>query len=177
VRLPQTFDELDFPVRRAYYGEPVPDLARLEQSRWREVLSQISPGARRLAMATATGDGVDKAMKLVGWLDIYGPSDSWRPPTPLDAPGSEAVASRPKGTPSAAGQRSSRGRERHQLNLRLREHEHRTLVQAAKVAGLRPSQLARMLVVQGATRMLIHEDAVRRRLHEGDPNLAVRGDP
>jgi hypothetical protein len=163
--LPQAFDELDFPIRRAYHGEPVPDLARLEQRRWREVLSQISPGARRAAMATATGDGVDRAMKLVGWLDVYGPTDSWKPPTPPDAPSIEATGFEREGASSRARERG----HRHQLNVRLREHERRTLARAAEVAGLLPSQLARMLVVQGATRLLIHEDGVRRRLHESDP--------
>ena len=159
MALPQAFDELDFPVRRIYDGEPVPDLARLEPSRWREVLSRISPHARRLAMATATGDGVDQAMKLVGWLDVYGPTDHWTPPVPADAVSSD----------SQGGSPPTRERQRHQLNVRLRENERRTVLQAARVSGLLPSQLARMLVVQGATRLLIHEDAVRRRLQDGEP--------
>jgi hypothetical protein len=53
---------------------------------------------------------------------------------------------------------------RRQLNLRLRDRDHALLMRAARVSGLLPTQLARMLVVQGATRMLIAEDAERRRL-------------
>ena len=180
MRLPRTFDGLDFPVRRSYFGEPVPDLTRLEPKRWREVLSQISPGARRAAVATATGPGVGKAMTLVAWLDLQRPDARWTPPTPPAAPGTASApgadgadadhADAARDAHSTGTRAATRDRERRslQVHIRLREHERRTLARAAEVAGLLPAQLARMLVVQGATRLLIQEDALRRRLRESD---------
>jgi hypothetical protein len=152
----QGFHALDFPIVPSHLREPVPDLNRLPERRWREVLTRVSPGTRRAAMAAVAGDRVERARELVGWLDIEAPHARWSPPVPPRAPVARA----------RSGPRKNDSPWR-QLNVRLREDDHRVLVRAAAVLGLRPTALARMLVIQGATRMLIEEDAARRRLAEG----------
>lgn len=157
------FEGLDFPVWRAWDSEPVPDLSRLEPARWREVLARVSPGARRAALARVPNEHVSRALALVGWLEVHGPRRPWRPPSPPPPPGAGQAMS-PEQADAAVVSSVPVRHGRRQVNVRLREHDFRTLARAADLTGTTPGVLARALVVRGATRLLIEEDSERRAL-------------
>ncbi len=157
------YEGLDFPVWRSWDSEPVPDLSRLEAARWREVLARISPGARRAALATVPSEYATRALQLVGWLEVHGPRRRWRPPSPPPAPGAGPVMT-PEQADAAVVSSVPVRHGRRQVNVRLREHDYRTLARAADLTDTIPGVLARALVVRGATRVLIEEDSQRRAL-------------
>src|SRR2546421_4843977 len=65
--------EIDFPIRSWYRGEPVPDLRKIDRSRWREALTPLSHAARMEAARAAPKRGFldpEDAMILVTKLEL-----------------------------------------------------------------------------------------------------------
>ena len=124
----------DIPITGYNRGEPIPDLRRLPQERWREVLKPLRPFNRRRAVASAaTPADASAALALVGGLMLEDPPPGALPPaTPMP------------GQVPAPQRGSSR-----QVNFRLGPEEHSRLVEAALVYGLRPGTFARLLTVRG----------------------------
>jgi hypothetical protein len=100
-----------------------------------------------------TFDGLDlqRARRLVDFVDIDAPHIRWTAPTAPDAPG-----------PGRACDTAPGGTRLCQPSLKLRERDHDTLTRAAAKFCSRHGQPARML--QGASRMLMEEDAGQCRL-------------
>ena len=124
----------DIPITGYNRGEPLPDLSRLPQDRWTEVLRPLSAGTRRRAVASvATPADVLAALALVTDLMLEDPPPGALPPaTPM-----------PPRVPAPR-----RGSSR-QVNFRLGPDEHSRLVEAARMYGLRPGTFARLLTVRG----------------------------
>ena len=124
----------DIPITGYNRGEPVPDLRRLPQERWREVLKPLSPFNRRRAVASAaTPADAAAALALVGLLMLEDP-----PPGSL-----------PPATPMPGGLPAPRRGSSRQVNFRLGPEGHARLVEAARFYGKRPSTFARLLTVRG----------------------------
>ena len=139
---PGAFDG-EIPIWGYHYGEPVPDLKRLPQERWGEVLTPLRAAARQIAVNTvATQADVVAAMALVGEL--------------LLADGLARAGAQAAPPPMPAGEPPARGRGR-QVNFRLGPREHARLVEAARLFGMRPTVLARVLTVRGVDRALYEE--------------------
>ena len=65
--------EIDFPIRCVVGGEPIPDLSRIDRSRWREVLIPLSHGARLRAARMTPKRGFldpDDPILLVTQLEL-----------------------------------------------------------------------------------------------------------
>ena len=77
------------------------------------------------------------------------------PPPPSEAAWAAVRAGQAVPVPGAMRSRAGR-----QVNVRLAEHEHEALQRAAAVLGARPSQVVRMLVLNGVRRVLAEHDAV-----------------
>lgn len=133
----------DIPIRGYNRGEPVPDLSRLAQERWREVLTPLSPYTRQLAKGTVGSipDAIAANM-LVGDLIVSAPAPS--------------LAAAPPPLPRAVADPPARG-SRRQVNFRLSPDEHARLTQLARAFGMRPGPLARLLTVRGVERALYEE--------------------
>jgi hypothetical protein len=130
----------DIPIRGYNRGEPIPDLGRLPQDRWREALIPLSPRTRHLAQGTvATVADAIAANILVGGLIVEAPPPQLRV--------------RPPSMPRAVADPPARGGRR-QVNFRLGPDEHARLLEAARTFGMRPGALARLLTVRGVDRAL-----------------------
>ena len=139
---PQMHDGI--PIRGYRGGEPIPDLGRLPQERWREVLAPLRHGTRQAAKCTVhTVADAQAAGILVGELLLQDGTAVAR-----------AEAAPPPRMP--AGALPARGSSR-QLNYRLSAHEHARLLEAARLFGMRPTTLARVLTVRGVDRALYEE--------------------
>jgi hypothetical protein len=136
VEPPQTHDGM--PIRGWHYGEPIPDLDRIPQERWREVLAPLRRGTRRVAMSGTQRDFRSAAILVGELLADDGRVDLGAPPA------------MPTGAPPAR----EAGR---QVNFRLGATEHDRLVAAARLFAMRPATLARVLTVRGVDRALYEE--------------------
>jgi hypothetical protein len=132
---PQTHDGM--PIRGWHRGEPIPDLDRIPQARWREVLAPLRRGTRQVAMSGTQRDFTAAAI-LVGELLADDP--------PIDAT--------PPDMPAGVPPRRGAGR---QVNFRLGAEEHDRLATAARLFAMRPSTLARVLTMRGVDRALYEE--------------------
>ena len=134
------------PTRRERPGsdEWVPDLARIARDRWPQALIPLS---RRLRTSAAIGRGLptDEIFALTDRL----------PPSPSEAAWAAVRAGQAVPVPGAMRSRAGR-----QVNVRLQAHEHERLQRAAAILGARPSQVVRMLVLNGVRRVLAEHDAV-----------------
>lgn len=128
----------DIPITGYNRGEPIPDLRRLPQARWREALRPLTGFTRQLsAGSAATPAEAQVAFVLLGELSLEDrPASAPRVPGPAAAP--------------------PRGFSR-QVNFRLGPEEHARLVEAARLYGLRPSAFARVLTVRGVDAALYEE--------------------
>lgn len=132
----------DIPITGYNRGEPIPDLRRLPQARWREALRPLSGFTRQLSVGSAaTPAEAQSAFVLLGELMLEDRPASALPPAPR-VPG-----------PAAA---PARGSSR-QVNFRLGPEEHARLVEAARLYGLRPGAFARVLTVRGVDAALYEE--------------------
>ncbi len=137
--------EIDYPVAGWLFGEPIPDLDELPSERWREVLGPLSGRTRTWAMRrVANVDRRIAAMELAVELEEH---DKQR----ADALRRAAARSSPLPAP-----RADREGLR-QVNLKLRPDQVEDLRRLASTLALKPTQLARMLVVNGVRRMLYEE--------------------
>jgi len=135
------------PLRGVPLKRPVPDLGRIDRSRWREVLGSI-PRGQRVDAAVAPGADLD-ALELALSL----------PPAPSEL-AREALADGPSlSMPDVAKAAAAR-----QVNVRLQPLEHQELRTAAKLPGLTPTQVARMCIVTGVRRAIADHDAALARL-------------
>lgn len=82
VEPPPTHDGM--PIRGWHYGEPIPDLDRIPQERWREVLAPLRRRTRQVAMSATQGD-VRAAAILVGELSVDDRSLDAAPPPGMPA--------------------------------------------------------------------------------------------
>jgi hypothetical protein len=125
------------PIRGWHRGEPIPDLDRIPQERWRAVLAPLRPGTRQVAMSGTQSD-VRAAAILVGELLAD------------DGPGDAAPPGMPAGAPPRRG-------ARRQVSFRLGAEEHDRLAAAGRLFAMRPSTLARVLTMRGVDRALYEE--------------------
>jgi hypothetical protein len=128
-------------------GQLIPNLSRLPEKRWLEALRPLNRNGRSRAANTVGPDKIRQAMALIGELMLEDDAARARafaaPPVQL-----------PRGDPPPTG-------ARRQVNFRLGPGEHARLIEAARVFGLRPNVLARLLTVRGVDRALreAHRDA------------------
>jgi hypothetical protein len=136
------------PISSYCGGEPIPDLGRLSQERWLEVLRPLSPRARREAkhsvrtVAEAQVAGAILGELIVGDAVALARAEEAPPPR------------MPAGAPPARG--ASR-----QVNFRLGPNEHARLREAARLFAMRPTTLARVLTARGVDRALYEERRAR----------------
>ena len=130
------------PITGYFRGEPIPDLNALPQEDWLEALRPLRPWTRKLATAQVrTAEQARQAGILRGQLIL-------EDPIPRDVEG--ALPRMP------AGAAPPRGRGP-QINFRLGRDEHERLLEAARLFGMRPTSLARLLTVRGVDRALYEE--------------------
>ena len=139
------FEALDYAVAEGDFVEPVPDLRKVPQRRWREVLMPLSPPARRRAVHFVAWEDHSRAVTLINELDMEFPDTRWGIAVPP-----EQVRTRIP-FPDAA---TSEGRRGRQLNVRLRPDDHARLEYAADLLALTPTQLARTFIVNGVLQLL-----------------------
>ena len=124
------------PICGYYFGEPVPDLAALPRERWPDVLRPLRERTQRRAVSSLqTTEAVIAGQILVSDLmleDTAARSRAQQAPPP----------GLPRGAPPAKG--SPR-----QINFRLGPDEHARLREVARLFGMPPTTLARVLTVRG----------------------------
>lgn len=140
------------PTRRQLFGPPLPDLTRIDQDRWRSVLAAL-PSRQRIAAALHPG------------LDTAGREISYELATSLPDSASEvareALRDGPRlPSPTAA----STARAGHQVNVRVSQDSYESLQVAARLLGGTPTQIARMLINNGVSRVLAEHDAAMTRV-------------
>lgn len=134
-----------FPQRRLESGLDVPDLARIPRQRWYDALAPLPALVRRLASENEVAHAeFSSLIALWGKLEL---DDAARGQRVRAAAG--RVPSWPEPPPAPPLRR--RGR---QVNVRLGEEDTERLGRAARIFGTSSTQLARMLIVHGAKRML-----------------------
>ena len=132
------------PITGFYRGEPIPDLNALPQEHWLEALRPLRPLTRKLATARVrTVEQAQQAGIIRGQLIL-------EDPVPQARDVERALPRMP------AGAAPPRGRGP-QINCRLGPDEHARLLQAARLFGMRPTSLARLLTVRGVDRALYEE--------------------
>jgi hypothetical protein len=136
VESPLTHDGM--PIRGWHYGEPIPDLDRIPQEQWREVLAPLRRATRQVAMSGTQRDFRAAAVLVGELLADDRPTDLEEPP------------------PMPAGAPPARGAGR-QVNFRLGAAEYERLMAAARLFAMRPATLARVLTVRGVDRALYEE--------------------
>lgn len=127
------------PIRGWYGGEPVPDLDRIPQERWREVLAPLRRATRQWAAAGTQSDVVAATILVSQLAD----ADS--------AARHRAVSAPPPGMPAGAPPARGAGR---QVNFRLGPDEFERVAEAARLFAMRPTTLARVLTMRGVDRAL-----------------------
>jgi hypothetical protein len=140
-------DNIDFPVRGWFAGEPIPDLSQIDPERRREILRPLKTRTRHWAAATA-GRRSPEALTLVTELGLE--------PEPTRASELQATAWTNPFPAPAAGPGRGRG-TRPQVAVRLGPIQLERLQEAAELLGLRRTQLARTLIVNGVNRILYEE--------------------
>ena len=132
------------PITGYWRGEPIPDLNALAQEDWLEALRPLRPWTRTLATGRLrTVEQAQAAGVIRGQLMLEDPAPHTRDVE-------RAVPRMPGGAPSPRG----RGP---QINFRLGPDEHTRLLEAARLFGMRPTSLARLLTVRGVDRALYEE--------------------
>lgn len=150
----------DFPVLGLHRGQPVPNLGKTPPARWRELLSPLTQSARREAVGSAPNGQVGDALVLVAELELEDGARERALRGTVDQP-PRLIA------PCAQRPRSLAGR---QVNVRLRWRDFESLQQAADIAAVSPTQLARIFIVNGTQRLLYEhrcQQAARPRESQG----------
>ena len=122
-------------------AELVPNLSRLPEERWLDALRPLSRNDRIRAQNTVPVQKVPVVTAFIG--DLISEEAAAR--TRAVAPPRSQI---PVGDPPAPNE------PRRQVNFRLGEGEHGRLAEAARLFGMRPNVLARVLVVRGVDRAL-----------------------
>ena len=132
------------PALPRIFGQGVPDLGRIAEERWREVLVPLSDQKRmRAAQRAPLGGPQERALELV-----------------LSMPKSDSHALRDRldGAPTFPSPTATTRRSPHQVSFRLTDDAHRDLRAAAELLGCTPGALARILVLNGVRRVLAEHD-------------------
>ena len=132
------------PIRGFYFGEPVPDLDALPRERWPDVLRPLRERTQRRAVGgLRSPEAVVAGQILVSELMLEGGAARTRarqvPPPRM-----------PRGAPPTKG-------SLRQVNFRLGPDEHARLREAARLFGMPPTTLARVLTVRGVNAALYEE--------------------
>lgn len=134
-----------------YNGEPIPDLHRIPRERWEEVLRPLSDSTLFLVPSRNGGAGdLEGMLRIIGHIKLNRPSKRRTPPLPGPPP-----AGRIDDDELERMQRP--GARSRQVNLRLGRDVHEQLCEIAGELGLRPTQLARLLVTNGLRRYAYEE--------------------
>ena len=121
--------------------DPIPALARLPQDQWLNALRPLGRYARTRALnRLQTMEQVAFANSVIGQLIVE-----------EDIASQQAIAAPTPRLP--IGDPPPRG-PRRQVNFRLGAGEHARLIEAARLFGMRPNMLARLLTVRGVDRAL-----------------------
>jgi hypothetical protein len=136
----------DDPPEGPFGSEPIPDLSRLPEEQWLDALRPLSRNDRIRAQNTLPLERVEAAMALIG--DLICEEGAARARTRAAPP-----ARMPSGDPPPIGH-SPPSEPRRQVNFRLGPDEHARLIAAARLFGMRPGVLARVLTVRGVDRAL-----------------------
>lgn len=132
------------PIRGYYFGEPVPDLSALPRERWPEVLRPLRERTQRRAVSSLqNSEDLTAGHVLVSDLML---EDGAARARANEAP----PPAMPSGAPPAKG-------PCRQVNFRLGPGEHARLVKAARLFGMPPTTLARVLTVRGVDAALYEE--------------------
>ena len=132
------------PALPRIFGQGIPDLGRIAEPQWREVLVPLSNQQRARAAQRAPLDGrQQRALELVFSMPQ---SDS------------HALRERLDGAPSFPAPTASDRRSPRQISFRLTDDAHRDLRAAAELLGCTPGSLARILVLNGVRRVLAEHD-------------------
>ena len=142
-----------YPTAGSFQGQALPDLSRIPQSRWAEVLRDLrTERARMLAAGKVPYELIGPARVAAMEATLYHGgirnAASSAAGAPLGLP-HEAINAPPEVDPPA--ERPARL----QINFRLSRRDHRGLAEAAWLVGATPTQLARKFVVSGVERVLI----------------------
>jgi hypothetical protein len=133
------------PTRVLITGQSVPDLRLIDPSLWEEVLLPIPTPLRFKAIRHhGLGCWSQRAFEVADSL----------PPT-----ASETVRAAVTAGPTIPYPVATRQWPGRQVNLRVREEEYEELQTAARLLGAKPAQLVRMLVLNGARRVIAEHDA------------------
>ncbi len=145
------------PERGQLFGPSLPDLARIDPDQWREVLIPLD-GRARIDAATCPGLSGARTLEALELALSLPQAPSRAAQAGLDgAPRIPVPAA--KGSPNA-------GR---QLNVRMPHAAYADLQRAATVLGATPSQVARMLVLNGVRRVLAEHDVALDRARRERP--------
>jgi hypothetical protein len=121
-------------------GERIPDLSQLPKERWRDALRPLSRNGRIRSQSTVAPKEVMVVMAIIGELLLE-----------EGAVRARAISAGPARMPSGDPPPNE---TRRQVNFRLGEGEHARLAEAARLFGMRPNVLARVLTVRGVDRAL-----------------------
>lgn len=145
-------DTGEFPITGHHWGQPLPDLRLIDRERWVDALAPLEKPSRIVALSNCHMHELDDEM--VGVFVELMLRDGQR--SRLKAEEFH------RATPPPAGRVESKDviRERRryaaggrQINLRFGPEDYRSLARAADEHGLKPTQLARLLVVNGLRRI------------------------
>jgi hypothetical protein len=150
---PPAFDPRRPPVRGFYGEHPIPDLSRIPQEHWVDVLIHAHPETYGAACEDLPPGTIRAALIARGQALMERPLPEARP-VPVAA--YEAAAS-PRTIPRIDVARPAAERFR-QVNFRLSSAEYARLEQTARLLGLRPSAAARVLVVRSVQQVLREAD-------------------
>ncbi len=144
--MPDDESQPPFPIKTYHLGEPIPDLATMPEADRLRALTLLSPAGQGMAVDLARAHLDPEAL---GDLILSMPrrTRSAARASAQTGAGMRDLASPP--IPGAAGRH-----DRRQINFRITEEQHRELTEAGRELGVRPAQLARMLALNGARRIL-----------------------
>lgn len=142
----------DLPITGHWRGVPLPDLRLIDRDRWFEALAPLDKHTRTLALSRCRKHELDDEMIDI-WVQLMfhdGERQAQRDETRNRGvlPPSGRVDAE-----EAARERRRREAGGRQVNLRLVPADYRALADAADEHGLKPTQLARLLVVNGLRRI------------------------
>lgn len=141
------------PVRGQLFGPGLPDLAKIAEEQWYEVLVPLDEQQRtRAACCPGLGKRALDAVELAGSM----------PP-----PASTAAHAALDGAPSIPVPTTGSPNAGRQLNIRMPRAAYADLQTAATLLGATPAQVARMLVLNGVRRVLAEHDVAIDRARRG----------
>lgn len=133
-----------WPVFQWRDGEAIPDLRQVPEAEWVAAVTPLSPFGRHIALAR---------LQPAATLEAYGRLLAALPPAGARRTAARALVHEGEALP-AGGTRDVPGARSRQISMRLTADEYADLTEAGRIAGSTRTQLARLLVVSGARRVL-----------------------